>query len=52
MDWIIQIHKNRTLKEKLTGANKLTMSDSFAAMLEKIVRGEPDFRDVRVEADA
>jgi hypothetical protein len=52
MDWIIQIHKNRTLKEKLTGANKLTMSDSFATVLEKIVRGEPDFRDVSVEADA
>jgi hypothetical protein len=52
MDWIIQIHKNRTLKEKLTGANKLTTSDGFVAMLEKMVRGEPDFRDVSVEADA
>lgn len=51
MDWIIQIHKNRTLKEKLTGANKLTKADSLVALIERIVRDEPDFRDVSVEED-
>jgi hypothetical protein len=52
MDWVIQIHKRRTFKEKLTGANKLTRSDMFAALLERLARDEPDFRDFTVEEDA
>jgi hypothetical protein len=51
MDWIVQIHKNRSLKDKLTGKNKLTTDDQLMALLEKLIRGEPSFRDVTVEKD-
>jgi hypothetical protein len=52
MDWIIQVHKNRTFKDKLTGKNKMTSDDPLVALLESFVRSEPAFRDISVEKDA
>jgi hypothetical protein len=48
VDWVIQVHKNRSFKDKLTGRNKLTDEDPFLAFLEKAVRSEPEFRDVSI----
>jgi hypothetical protein len=52
VDWVVQIHKRRSLKDKLTGRNKLTSEDALVALLEKAVRAESEFRDVAVRADA
>jgi hypothetical protein len=52
VDWTIQIHKARSLKDKLTGQNKMMDNDDLTALLEKRVRAEPDFRDINVEKDA
>jgi hypothetical protein len=52
VDWVIQIHKSRSFKDKLTGRNKLTGEDPFLALLEKAVRAEPDFREVSITQDA
>jgi hypothetical protein len=38
VDWTIQIHKHRSLKQKLTGANKLTPDDGLSAAVERLVR--------------
>jgi hypothetical protein len=51
MDWTLQIHKSRSFKDKLTGRNKMTADDPLAALLVRIVRDEPAFRDVAVEDD-
>ncbi|MBI2840740.1 MAG: hypothetical protein HYX75_20675 [Acidobacteria bacterium] len=52
MDWIIQIDKNRSLKDKVTGRNKMTGDDPLVALLESLVRNEPSFREINVERDA
>ena len=52
MDWVIQIHRNRSLKDKLTGKNKLTVDDPLVVLLDKLVRDEPAFRDVTSEMEA
>lgn len=52
VDWTIQIHKSRSLKDKLTGRNKMSPDEALTALIEGIVRGEPGFRDIHVEKDA
>ena len=52
VDWTIQVHKNRSMMDKLTGKNKLASDDPLFALLEKLVRSEPEFREVSVEKDA
>jgi hypothetical protein len=52
IDWTVQIHKSRSLKDKLTGGNKLTHEDPLAHLLEDIVRNEPSFQNVSFEKDA
>ena len=51
VDWIVQIHKNRSLKDKLTGKNKLSGDDPLVAFLENLICGELAFRDVASEKD-
>ena len=52
MDWVIQVHRERSLKDKLTGKNKLADDDPFFALLESLVRNETSFRDVSIDRNA
>ena len=52
IDWTIQIHRIRSLTDKLTGRNKMAKDDPLTSLLETFVRGEPGIRDVHVEQDA
>jgi hypothetical protein len=52
VDWTVQIHKHRSLKDKLTGKNKMAPEDPLTALIEGFVRGESNFRDIHVEKDA
>jgi len=52
VDWVIQVHKNRSMMEKLTGKRKLTPDDPFSVLLEKLLRDEPSFGDISVEKEA
>jgi hypothetical protein len=52
MDWVIQVDKQRSFKDKLTGRNRMTADDPLAALLETIIRAEPAFTNVSVEAGA
>jgi hypothetical protein len=49
MDWTLQIHRHRTLTDKLTGRNRMTPIDPLALLIEAILRDEPAFRDVVVD---
>ncbi len=48
---MIQIHKHRSLKDKLFGRNRLSSTDGLSEAVERLVRGEKDFRDVTVEKE-
>ena len=50
-DWIIQIHKNRTLFQKLTGKNKMADDDLLARDIESIVRRDASATKIEVELE-
>jgi hypothetical protein len=52
VDWTIQLHRKRSTMDKLTGKNKLPVDDPLFTLLERLVRGEPEFREVDVAKDA
>jgi hypothetical protein len=52
LDWIIQIHKHRSLMEKLTGRNKMTEEDPLSRLIENFVRSAPDFTNIEVDKRA
>jgi len=52
VDWAIQIHKHRTLMEKLTGKNTLGADDALCALVETLFRDDPGTTDVDVQQDA
>lgn len=51
VEWVIQVHKNRSMKDKLLGRNTLAVDDSLAALIERIVRAEPQISAVSVERE-
>jgi len=52
MDWTVQIHKSRSLKERLMGRNKMSTDDPLSALIEKVLSDEPAIREIGVEKDA
>jgi len=38
IDWTLQIHKHRSMKEEITGANKLAADDPLSAVIERLIR--------------
>jgi hypothetical protein len=52
LDWIIQIHKRRSLIEKLTGRNKMTADDALSRVVEDFARKESGFTNVEVDKTA
>lgn len=51
-EWTIQIHKQRSLTDKLMGRNKLASEDPLSACIEKIIRERVGVKDVRVNKSA
>ena len=52
VEWVIQVHKHRSLKDKLLGQNKIAADDPLVALIEGLVRADPQFSDVSVESNA
>ena len=48
VEWTVQLHKTRSLKEKLLGQNKLKSDDPLFALIEKIIRADSDIGAVEV----
>jgi hypothetical protein len=38
VDWTVQIHRHRSLKDKLTGRNQLRLDDPLSATIERVLR--------------
>jgi hypothetical protein len=51
-DWIVQIHKQRTFIEKLTGKNKMTDSDELSGEIAALARRSEEFKNVDIEKSA
>lgn len=52
IEWIIQVHKHRSMKDKILGQNKMAAVDPLVAFIERLVREDPEIADVSVERDA
>ena len=46
-EWILQIVKHRSLKERVLGREKMTADDACAAHLQRLLEAEPTFVDVQ-----
>ena len=49
-EWILQIDKYRSVKEKLLGQAKMCADDECAEYFLSLLRREPSFRDVSIDA--
>lgn len=52
VEWTIQVHKPRSLKDKLTGANKMMPDDPLSALIERTLRADPATTTVEVDRKA
>jgi hypothetical protein len=52
VEWIIQIHKHRSLREKILGQNRMAPDDPLVSLIETFVRGDSQFHDVSVDRNA
>jgi hypothetical protein len=52
VEWVVQVHKQRSLKEKLLGRNKMSGDDPLFARVEQIARAERELSNVSVQRDA
>jgi hypothetical protein len=52
VEWIVQVHKNRSIKDKVLGRNKMAGDDPLFTLIEKIVRGDSRIERVSVTRDA
>jgi putative acetyltransferase len=50
-DWTIQVHKNRSFREKLLGGNRMTTDDPLSALIERLVRADSQHQQVSVDKE-
>ena len=50
--WVVQVHKHRSMKDKVLGRNKLAADDPLFACIERLVRGDARIAQVTVERRA
>ena len=51
LEWMIQVEKQRSLKQKILGRNKLQSDDVLVAAILGAVKRDPAFSDVQMESD-
>jgi len=52
IDWTLQVHKTRSMKDKLLGRNRMAADDPLSALIERIVRADGRIAEVIVDRDA
>ena len=50
-EWILQIDKQRSIKEKLLGREMMTADDECASFFQSLLEAEPAFKSVSVDPD-
>lgn len=51
VEWVIQVHRHRSLTDKLLGRNTMAVDDPLVTLIERIVRADPQISDVSVERE-
>lgn len=51
VEWVIQVHKHRSMKDKLLGRNTMAMDDALVALIERILRGDSQISEVSVDRE-
>ena len=49
VDWVIQVERVRSLKERLLGRSLLAADDPLCVLIERLVRADQDNQDITVE---
>ena len=52
VDWVVQVHRHRSFKDKLLGRGKMTVDDPLVTILQKIVRADNSLEQVSVDRNA
>ena len=50
-EWILQVHKQRSLTERLLGREKMTGEDACGHYFRTLIENEPGFRNVSADAE-
>ena len=50
-EWILQIDKHRSVKEKLFGSEKMSKDDECARYFQRLLEGEPSFSAISVDPE-
>ena len=49
VEWVVQVHKHRSITDKLLGRNQMATDDPLVTVVERIVRADAEILDVTVE---
>ena len=52
VEWVVQVHRHRSMSDKLFGRNKMAPDDPLAALIERVVRADPEISEVSVDREA
>ena len=52
VEWTVQVHKNRSMTDKVLGRNKMATDDPLFALIEQIIRGDSRIEQVSVTREA
>jgi hypothetical protein len=51
VEWVVQVHRARSMKDKLLGRNKLAAGDPLCSVIERLVRADTEMELLSVDAD-
>ena len=51
VEWVVQVHRARSMKDKLLGRNKLEPDDPLCSLIERLVRADSAMELLSVDAD-
>jgi len=46
IEWMVQVEKHRSLKEKILGQNRMAADDPLVALIESVLRADPQIASV------
>ena len=52
VEWVVQIHAERNLIDKLLGRRRLSPDDQLLSLIENLLRKDPRIKNIRVGKDA
>jgi hypothetical protein len=51
VEWVVQVHRARSMEDKLLGRNKLVAGDPLCALIERLLRAGPQIEVLAVDVD-